>query len=100
MVKAFAASALAFVALVGGGLISVACDSASDSTFAPEPPKPDAEDGPISPLLPEGGPGDGGVEAGPTSCPPAIPPTFAPTWTPPTKKAACTTEQLKGYYDA
>jgi hypothetical protein len=100
MVKAFAASTFAFVVLFGGGLAAVACSSEPESTFAPEPPKPDVEDGPISPLLPDGGGvGDGG-EAGPSSCPPAIPSTFTPTWTAPTKKTACTDVELKGYYDA
>jgi hypothetical protein len=101
MVKAFAASAFAFAVLFGGGLAAVACDSSPESTFDPEPPKPDVEDGPISSLIPDGGgPGDGSPEAGPASCPPAIPAAFAPTWTAPTKTAACTAPQLKGYYDA
>ncbi|HSO39759.1 MAG TPA: hypothetical protein VLT33_44840 [Labilithrix sp.] len=103
MVKALAASAFAFTVVCMGGLAAVACSSTGDSTFAEEPPKPLIEPGPISNLVPDdaGGGGDGGGgEAGPASCPPAIPAAFAPTWTAPTKKSACTTEELKGYYDA
>ena len=100
MLKAFAASGFAVTVLFGGGLAVVACSSSSDSTFSPEPPKPDAEDGPISSLIPDSGGGDALGEAGPASCSPKIPDPFAPTWAAPAKKAACSTADVKGYYDA
>jgi hypothetical protein len=100
MVKSFAASALAFTVLFGGALAAVACSSSSESTFAAEPPKPDVDERPSMTIIPDGGGAADANEAGPSSCPPAIPPAFAPTWTAPVKTAACTTEELKGYYDA
>ena len=98
MVKAFATSGLAGMVLFGG-LVAVACSSTPDSTFSGDPPKPDAGDEQISQLLPDGG-REASPEAGPATCPPAIPATFTPTWTAPTKKAACTPEDLKEYYAA
>jgi hypothetical protein len=103
MVKALATSAF-IVTLIGiGGLGAVACSSTSDSTFAEEQPRPLIEPGPVGSLVPDdaGVRGDGaGGEAGPASCPPAIPAAFAPKWTAPTKRSACSAEDLKGYYDA
>lgn len=100
MVKAFAASGFAVTLLFTGGLAAIACSSNSDSTFAPEPPKPDAEDGPISSLIPDGGPAEASAEAGPASCTAAIPAAFTPAWTAPTKKAACSPADVKAYYAA
>jgi hypothetical protein len=97
MVKALAGSALTLAALFG--CLAIACSSNTDSTFGGEPPKPDAEDGPISNLVADAALSDA-KEAGPASCAPAIPPAFAPTWSAPSKAAACTTGELKGYYDA
>lgn len=100
MVKAFAASVLLFTVVFGGGLAAVACSSPAESTFSPEPPKPDADDSSTGSLIPDGGgPGDGKVD-GPSSCAPAIPATFTPAWTAPVKKAACTPDEIKGYFDA
>jgi len=100
MVKAFAASGLVLTVVFGGGLAAVACSSPAESTFSPDPPKPDAEDSSTGSLIPDGGgPGDGS-EGGPSSCAPAIPATFAPSWTAPVKKAACTDAELKAYFDA
>jgi len=88
----------AFVVLaVAGGALAVACSSVSSSTFIGEPTTPDAEDGPISVLVPEASV-EAGAEAGPVSCDPAIPAGFAPSWTPPTKASACSEAQLKAYY--
>ncbi len=101
MVKALAASAFALGWVCIGGLATVACSPGDESTFAGEPPKPLIEPGPISDLVPpDAGAGEGGGEAGPTSCPPAIPASYAPTWNAPIKKTACNAEELKGYYDA
>jgi hypothetical protein len=101
MVKALAASVFAFTMVGLGGLAAVACSGSGDSTFAEEPPKTVVPPPPISDLVPvDAGAGEAAVEAGPTSCPPAIPTAFAPTWTAPTKKAACSAEDVKGYYAA
>jgi hypothetical protein len=97
--KSFAPSSLAVASLFSGALIVVACSSSAESQFPGEPPKPDAEPDAVGTLVPEGGNPDA-AEAGPASCPPVIPPAFAPVWKAPTKSAACTTEELKGYWDA
>ena len=101
MVKALAASAFALGLACFGGLATVACSPDGESTFSEELPKPLIEPGPISDLVPaDAGASDGGGEAGPASCPPAIPASYSPTWNAPIKKAACTADELKGYYDA
>lgn len=99
--KSLAPSFLAVAALFSGAVIVVACSSTTDSEFPGDPPKPDAEPDAPGTLVPEGGGApDSAKEAGPASCPPAIPPTFTPVWKAPAKTAACTTEELKGYWDA
>jgi len=102
MVKAFATSALVLSALFGGTLVfAAACSSSSDSTFATDPPKPDAEPDAPGSLLPETGTGDGAGEAAATSCTAKIPDMFTPTWKAPTRNAtACTSAELTMYYAA
>jgi hypothetical protein len=102
MVKAFSHSAFVLSALLGATAIVVACSSSDPSEFPGDPPKPDAESDAPGNFLPEGGGPDSSLEAGPKSCPPAaIPQGFTPTWKPPTRNAtACTTMDIKGYYDA
>jgi hypothetical protein len=97
--KLFVPSALtALLSLASTALCAVGCSSPTQSEFSSEPPKADAEALPGS-LLPEAGTGTS-ADAAPSSCPPAIPATFAPVWKAPAKAAACTTDELTGYFDA
>jgi hypothetical protein len=92
---------LFLVASVSVALASAAaCSSSSDSTFGD---KADGGDGgeppPISPLVPDSS-AEGGGDAGPKQCNPVIPADFKPKWVAPTKMAACSPEELQGYWDA
>jgi hypothetical protein len=98
MVKAFATSALAVAMVFGGTLVFVACSSSSDSTFPPDPPKPDAEPDAPGSFLPEGGGTPEGGEGGAPCKGPSIPDSFTPVWKAPTKTAACTTQQISDYF--
>jgi len=98
MLKPFFGSAVIVFTVLGASFIAAACSSSTDSTFKEEDPKFDATDGPISSLVPDSGL-DGNKEAGPSSCPPAIPAGFAPAWKAPVKTAACSSTQLKEYWD-
>lgn len=86
------------LAFLSAAVVAVACSSSDESTFAEtELPEPDGGT-PISPLVP-----DASLDAsdsGPASCPPAIPDAFAPTWKAPVKQAACSDEDLAGYWAA
>jgi hypothetical protein len=98
--KSLASSAFVLASLVCGAIIVVACSSSSDSTFAGDPPKPDAEPDAPGTFLPDGGGPDGG-EGGAKTCTATLPQPFTPTWKAPTRTAAaCTTEELKQYWDA
>jgi hypothetical protein len=100
--KFFAPSSLAVAALFSGAVVVVACSDENPGAEFPEQ-VPGTDAGPDAPgtLVPvEGGGADSAKEAGPASCPPAIPAAFAPVWKAPVKSAACTAEELKGYWDA
>ena len=99
MLKASPASVFVFAAVFGGTLVVVACSSSPDSTFAPDPTKPDAaEDSPGT--FSEGG-GPDATEGGPTSCSPSKPNPFTPVWKAPARSvAACSAAELKMYWDA
>jgi hypothetical protein len=100
MLKAFATSAVAVAALFGGTLLFVACSKDDGSEFE-GPQSPEASDGPISSLVPDGGGPDSGEGGPPGSCTPAIPASFTPTWKAPTRAvAACSAADLKKYYDS
>lgn len=89
-----------FAALTAGTFIVMACSSSESSEFVP-PNGPDAQDGPISPLVPgEGGP-DSGEGGPPGSCTAEIPASFTPAWVAPTRvESACDDTELKGYWEA
>jgi len=96
MLKVLVASVASLFLVTAASL--VACDGSDDSQFKDEPLLPDAEDGPISSLVPDAG--EAGLEAGPESCTPKIPDGFTPTWKPPTRATACTTAQIDAYWTA
>lgn len=89
--------------IVGFGMVAAlafaaaACDDASSSEF--REPEPDAGSlAETGTFANDTGTGEGG---GPSaSCDPSLPDAFAPTWRPPTRAAACSTEQLAAYHDA
>jgi hypothetical protein len=92
------ALALTSVAVtVGVFALAAACsDSDPGSTFKDNPDGGDPFDGGLFNL-------DGsskGPDGGAVNCDPHLPTNFAPVWTAPTKKNACTTDELAGYYDA
>ena len=102
MVKASASglllAALCFVT-APATFVVVACSSSDNSQFPGDPPKPDAEPDSPGSFLPDSGKADG--EGGATSCSPKLPDPFTPTWTTPLESAdACSTAELKQYWDA
>ena len=100
MRNAFAPSVFGLAAIFGAAAIVVACSSKTDDSEFQPPGDKDAQDGPISNLLIEGGP-DSGKDGPAGSCSPAVPMPFTPTWVAPAPGAsACTTVEIKGYYDA
>lgn len=102
MLKPFAPSAFAIVALVGGALLAIACSSKPTSEFTPDTDA-GTPDGPISPLVPDGSVPEGGLDGGGgVTCDVKIANDYkAPAFKAPTPdEDACTQAEVTEFWDA